>query len=144
MQKTLQRYYAIALIPVVCFFTGFFLLKKLDLFIFEVDAVPPMIYQILFVLSAVSAFAAPLFIRSAFAHASRNRQSVSPDDFFVFQKRLLAASQITPYFAVAAMILGFPKFYSAAIILMALYSVYYYYPSRRRIEFDRKIFRVKS
>jgi len=42
-----------------------------------------------------------------------------------------------------AYLLEFPRFYLAGTVLMALYAVYYYYPSKKRIQFERKIFRVK-
>jgi hypothetical protein len=50
----------------------------------------------------------------------------------------------TPYVALIAQILQLPRFHLAGTIVMALYAVYYYYPSMRRIEFDRRVFRVKA
>jgi hypothetical protein len=42
-----------------------------------------------------------------------------------------------------AQILQLPRFHLAATIIMALYAVYYYYPSKRKLKFERRIFRVK-
>jgi hypothetical protein len=43
-----------------------------------------------------------------------------------------------------AQILQLPRFHLAGTIIMALYALYYYYPSKRRIDFERRIFRVKA
>jgi hypothetical protein len=50
----------------------------------------------------------------------------------------------TPYVALIAQILQLPRFHLGGTIIMALYAVYYYYPSKRRIEFERRVFRVQA
>ncbi len=103
---------------------------------------PAMLPAAVFVVSAVTAIAGPLFLRTLFAHSVRKQQAVTTVDFLAFQRRLLWISQITPYLAFVAVFCDFPRFYAAAIVLMGLYALYYYYPSQRRIGFDKKIFRV--
>jgi hypothetical protein len=51
---------------------------------------------------------------------------------------------VTPYLAAIAYFLQLPRFYLAATLLMALYAIYYYYPSLKRITFDEKIFRASN
>jgi len=72
----------------------------------------------------------------------RKQKQVPAKEFLSFQRKILWISQITPYFAFAAVLCDFPRFFAVAIVLMALYAVYYYFPSQKRIDFDRKIFRV--
>jgi len=98
----------------------------------------------LFTAAAVTAMAGPIFIRALFAHSVRDRHGVSANAFNGFQRRLILVSGITPYLAVTALFLNLPRFHASAIILMALYSLYYYYPSDRRINFDKRIFRVET
>ena len=50
---------------------------------------------------------------------------------------------VTPYLTLAGYWLALPKFYLSGAVLMTLYAGYYFYPSRRRLEFDRRIFRVR-
>jgi hypothetical protein len=95
-----------------------------------------------FVAAVMTAIAGPIFLRTLFAHSVRARHHVDAADFLKFQRRILQVSQITVYLAVAAVWFNFPRFYAAAIVLMGLYAMYYYYPSRQRIDFDKKIFRV--
>ena len=51
---------------------------------------------------------------------------------------------MTIYFAFTAILCDFPKFFAGAIVLLALYAMYYYFPSEKRIQFDCRIFRVSS
>lgn len=99
---------------------------------------------LLLVVSAVTCFAAPLMMRTLFAHSLKGRHGAQSDRFFRFQHRLLLVSQLTPWWTMFVLVAEFEKFHGSAIILMGLYAVYYYYPSQGRISFDQKIFRVKS
>jgi Ca2+/Na+ antiporter len=99
---------------------------------------------IIFILTAISALAGPILYRSFFAHSQRYLHGVPYAKLFKFERKLTAMALITPYLALVAYGLQFPRFYLAAILLMALYAVYYYYPSQRRISFDEKIFRTNQ
>ncbi|ACN15272.1 hypothetical protein HRM2_21740 [Desulforapulum autotrophicum HRM2] len=98
---------------------------------------------LLLVICAVTCFAAPLMMRTLFAHSLKDRHGAQADRFFKFQQRLLLVSQLTPWWTMFVVVAEFEKFHGSAIILMGLYAVYYYYPSQRRIAFDQRIFRVK-
>lgn len=143
MQATLKRLYMIILVPAVGLFLILGLVKKLDFIQSGLCTVPSGLQSMALVLSAITAIAGPILIRSFFAHSLRRQRRVSAMKFLSFQRKILWLSLITPYLAFAAVLFEFPKFYAAAIVLMALYSVYYYFPSQKRINFDRKIFRVK-
>ena len=131
------------ILPAVGLFLVFGLARELNLIQPGQFVIPSVLHAIVFVLSAVTAIAGPLFLRTLFAHAMREKTRVSAEKFLSFQKKILWISQITPYFAFTAVFFDFPRFYAGAIVLMALYAVYYYFPSEKRISFDRKIFRVK-
>ena len=106
---------------------------------------PPSFFPALFfTLSAITAIAGPLFLRTLFAHFMRDKKQVSKDNFEKFQKGLISISMLTPFFAFIAVVCEFEKFYSASIIILALYAIYYYFPSKKRIDFDKKIFRINE
>jgi hypothetical protein len=69
---------------------------------------------------------------------------VSEVEFIKFERRLMVISLVTPYLALVAYTLEFPKFYTTAAILMGLYAIYYFFPSKRRLALDRRIFRVRG
>ncbi|MEX1298124.1 MAG: hypothetical protein AB1Z81_03900 [Desulfotignum sp.] len=142
MYKTLQKHYMILVLPGLGLFLVLGLAAALNL-IPPVRLTPPSGIQItVFVAAAVTAIAGPLFLRTLFAHSVRDRRQVDTGRFLMFQRRLLQMSQTTVYLAFAAVLCEFPRFYSAAIVLMGLYAMYYHYPSQQRIDFDKKIFRV--
>jgi len=68
----------------------------------------------------------------------------SEGDWLKFERNLLYIAMLTPYIGLIAQILQLPRFHLAGTIVMTLYAVYYYYPSMRRLEFDRRVFRVKA
>ncbi|MBW2430627.1 MAG: hypothetical protein JRF56_16830 [Deltaproteobacteria bacterium] len=96
----------------------------------------------IFILCIALAIAFPIFYRTLFAHKSRDRISVSEMELLKFERTLINVVMITPYLALTAYFLEMPRFYTAGAILIGLYAVYYFYPSKRRIAFDRRIFRA--
>ena len=143
MQTILKRQFIIIILPAVGLFLAFGLARELNFIKPGQFVVPSVMHSVLFILSAITAIAGPLFFRTLFAHSMREQTQVPVKKFLSFQKKNLWLSLVTPYLAFTAVLCDFPRFYAAAIVLMALYAVYYYFPSQKRIDFDRKIFRVK-
>ena len=96
----------------------------------------------IFILCVGLAIAFPIFYRTLFAHRNRDLVSVSEDRLLNFERTLINVAMVTPYLALIAYFLDLPRFYTASAFLIGLYAVYYFYPSNRRIAFDRKIFRA--
>ena len=69
---------------------------------------------------------------------------ISLQEFLDFEKKLIIISMISPYIIIIPIIFNFSSFYFAGIILFSLYSIYYYYPSEKRIDFEKKLFRIKE
>jgi hypothetical protein len=107
------------------------------------EGVRPVLAPLLFVLCATFGLALPIWVRAHFGHRVRQQQSVSRDQFLHFQRRLMQVALVTPYLTLAGYWFALPKFYLSGAVLMTLYAVYYFYPSRRRLEFDQRIFRVR-
>jgi hypothetical protein len=81
-------------------------------------------------------------MRAVFAHRMRHRKSTPPAAFFRFQQQVLLVSLMATYVAIGACLMEMPRIYQAGILLAALYAAYYHFPTRRRLDFDRRIFRV--
>jgi len=99
---------------------------------------------IVFVLSVFFAIGFPLFYRSFFINKIKEQKMISLQQFQIFEKDLLVITLITPYFVLITSLFKFPEFYFIAITLLAMYSCYFYYPSKKRINFEKKIFRIKE
>ncbi len=144
MTAELKKTYFIILIPSILGFISAYGVKAYDLF--RLDRVDNLniFGPLIFILCVALAIALPMFYRSLFAHQKRDQKMVSEADFIKFERRLMVISLATPYLALAAYALEFPKFYTTAAILMGLYAIYYFFPSKKRLALDRRIFRVRG
>ena len=97
----------------------------------------------IFILSVVFAIALPIFFRVLFYQRTRYQQHVSEVEWIRFECHFLYIAMITPYLALLACLLELSKFHFTGTILAALYAAYYYYPSKKRVDADRRIFRVR-
>ena len=98
---------------------------------------------LIFILCIALAIAFPIFYRTLFAHKNRDVISVSDEKLLKFERTLINVVMITPYLALLSYFFELPRFYTASAILIGLYAVYYFYHSKTRIAFERRIFRVK-
>ena len=98
----------------------------------------------LFTLSAATAMAFPLFYRTLFINRIRTVKTLSSKGFIRFQKRTLAIVMSTGYIFAAASFLQVSDLSYFGIFLLALYSGYFYFPSKKKIEFELRLFRVKE
>ncbi len=96
------------------------------------------------ILASLFSLGVPVFYRTLFVTKIKNRKSISTEEFLKFEKTLILIALISPYFVIAALLLNLPKFFSTAVVLIAIYAVYYYYPSEKRIKFEKRIFRIKE
>jgi hypothetical protein len=86
----------------------------------------------------------PVLYRTLYVSKIRDRKSISKDEFIKFEKNLIIMVMVAPYITIIALLFNLPGFYFGGIILFAIYSVYYYYPSSKRIKFEKKIFRLNE
>ena len=97
---------------------------------------------LVFVLSAGFALALPIGYRLVFVHRYRHRFHVPSRTFIRFEKNLVHIVMGAPYAALAGYGLGIGTFHFAGSLLMAIYAVYYYYPSEKRLAAESRLFRV--
>jgi hypothetical protein len=144
MTHDLKRTYFSLLLPAVAGFVGVFVLRHFRIVSWNGPQFPAAIPPVIFIVAVCFAVALPTFYRSLFASRMRRQTHTAEGDMLKFERNLLYITIITPYLGLIAQILQLPRFHLAGTILLALYAVYYYYPSIRRIEFDRRVFRVKA
>jgi hypothetical protein len=96
----------------------------------------------IFILCIALSIAFPIFYRALFAHKNRDLISVSDEKLLKFERTLINVVMMTPYLALLSYFFELPRFYTASAVLIGLYAVYYFYPSKTRIAFDRRIFRA--
>jgi len=143
MIDKLKKTYFILLIPAIVGFICIYLSKKFNFFNFDQPQFISILAPLVFVLSVIFGIAAPIFFRSLFAHKMSNKKNTSESKLIKFEQNLIRIALVTPYLGLVAYLFEFQKFYFSAIFIMALYAVYYFYPSQKRIAFEKRIFRVR-
>ncbi len=144
MQKQLLRTYLRILIPAVMGFITGFVNNRFQITAVFNERPGEVLVVSLLNLSLVFAVGVPILIRTLFAHRQKEKKSVSTADFILFERNLIRTALVVPYLSLVAYLYGFPEFYLAGSFLAALYAVYYFFPSQRRIAFEKRIFRVQE
>jgi len=98
---------------------------------------------VLFALSFAFGAAFPLLFRTLFVHKNRHEKRISEAALLQFERNTLYLAMITPYIALVAFFLEIPRFHLAGALLASFYAVYYFYPSHKRIQYEKRIFRAK-
>jgi len=143
MNAELKKTYFVFTIPAIL---GFMLAYGARAFnIFRPDRVDAIeiLAPLVFILSIVLATALPVSFRTLFAYRKRDRKKVTEAEMLKFERLIISITLITPYLALTAYVFEFPGFYTHGSILMGLYALYYFFPSKKRLALDRRIFRVK-
>ncbi len=143
MVGELKKTYFTLLVPAILGLVFIYIVKTLELFSISHIESLKFLAPFIFAASVASAVALPIFFRTIFAHRMRDEKSVSQLDLIKFQRTLIYISLITPYLILPAYLFEFPRFYLGGTVLMALYAAYYYFPSEKRIQFEKRIFRVE-
>jgi hypothetical protein len=97
----------------------------------------------LFALSFAFGAAFPLLFRTLFVHKNRHEKMISENSLLKFERNTLYIALVTPYVALMAFFLEIPRFHLAGTLLASFYAVYYFYPSHKRIQYEKRIFRTK-
>jgi hypothetical protein len=142
MDERLKRTYYVILLPSILGFALACWAKAYNFIEIGFASFMVFIGPSIFILSVILALALPIFYRTFFAHNRRHTESVSETELIKFERNLIYITLVTPYLALSAFFLELPRFYTAGTILMGIYAGYYFYPSKKRIALDRRIFRV--
>jgi hypothetical protein len=143
MENTLKKTYFSLLAPAIILLLFMVITKRAKIFSFGHIEFINIIAAFIFVLSVILGIGLPIFYRSLFAHRMRDRHSVTLKELIHFERTLILSAMITPYLTIIGYLLEFPRFYLAGTLMTALYAGYYFYPSKKRIRFEKRIFRVK-
>ena len=138
----LRQRYVFLLLPAAA---GMVLITALRSFLaveLPVPQLPAAFSVAVFVASVCTALALPILYRTLFANRQRGRKQTPEADWLKFERGLVYIAMATPYLAMAAQILELQRLHLAGTLIMSFYAVYYYYPSKRRIDYDRRMFRV--
>ena len=144
MRERLRRLYVLLLVPAVVLFAIAYVVQTRGM----VNVGPlirhyPVLAPAIFLLAAILGIALPLLFRTLFVYENRERKRLTEEELFVFERKTILVAMTTPYLAIAAAFLEIPKILFAGTVLAMFYATYYFYPSKKRITFEKRIFRVQ-
>lgn len=143
MQKELQTFYFTIITPPLIFFIILYLADIFDV-MFKLGSGSHYIEIGLLGMAVLLAFVVPMWYRILFVKKVKGRRFVEKELFMKFQKSFLMISQSTLYIALLAFYLQTSKWIMFTIVLLTLYALYFYYPSEKRIESEKKLFKVRE
>jgi heme/copper-type cytochrome/quinol oxidase subunit 2 len=144
IKEELRKTYFKFLFPIVILLVFVYLGQLLEIIKQRELELNRIVSGIILVLVALFGIALPIFYRALFVNKIRDRKSISVDEFLKFEKKLLVIAMIAPYFIVITILLNLPGFYYGMVVIIALYAVYYYFPSEKRIKFEKRLFRISE
>ena len=142
MEKKLKRIYTALVTPSLAGFLFFWYVNRIGLPADAAKQSDTLLTPLLFTAAALFALGLPICYRAYFAYRKQTGRHISQTTFYVFQRNLLYIVLVTPYIALLMYGLHLSRFHQMGTLLMALYGVYYFYPSRKRLAQERKIFGV--
>ena len=135
--EKLKRFYKISIMPAIIFFifTQFYPLKILS------KIKLPNYINLLFVLISIAfALIFPILFRIINFFHVNSKGAMSEGRFIIFEKVLILISQISIYIMIIAHYFLESQFVMIVLSVIAFYSLFYYYPTEKKINFDRRIF----
>lgn len=144
MRKQFLNLYFKFVIPAFLIIAILFGLDKIGVSILVFNCSRTFSFILMFV-ALLFAFVIPLWYRLTFINKWKklSEDKKSEEKIFLFEKNFLIISLMTPYVMILSYLVGVDNIPMIIIILLSLYSVYYYYPSVRRINLEKRIFKEK-
>lgn len=141
LTEIFQKFYWIILIPAVLAVCVLALNQTFGTPFLTRQASRPVSLCIL-VLTGVLAIILPLWQRIMFCRHQTGKSGTDLKIFLRFEKRFMLSGLLATYMIPLGYFCRLPQVPLFWIIIFSLYAVYYYFPSRKRIALESKIFRV--
>ncbi len=144
MEKSLKNTYFVLILPAVFLIAILYLSQYLGIWEGSKELPSRFFMIVIFVLAIAVGVAIPIFLRALFFGKVKEKKFTTPEEFYKFEQKIIYLISFTPYLALIAALRGFEIFYFGGTALAAIYAMYYHYPSKKKIEFDKKVFMVKD
>lgn len=142
MRKKLVNLYLKIVIPALILVVLLYVLSELGMNLQIIDGGRITSFVFIFIV-LMFAFVIPLWYRITFINKWKELSEDKKDDrkIIKFEKKYMSISLLAPYATILSYLMGVDTIPKIIIIILSFYSVYYYYPSVRRINLEKAIFR---
>ncbi len=141
--KKLQRLYYLIISPAILLVLVFFVSERLQYQISMQEAGRVMSTAIM-VFAAITSTILPVWYKIILIRKLRNKQKISTQNFVSMQFRIVITVSFSVYWIFPAYLYQLPEMPMVITAFFALYGLYYYYPSQKRIDTEKKIFKIED
>jgi len=143
IKKILLNHYLLMLTPAIVLIALLYLLKYFEINFYG-NFAGKVVSVLALTFAGLFAVGLPVFYRSLFVNKVKNLKDVPIADFINYEKTTIMIALVTPYVLAFSLILNLKETYISFLSFFSIYAAYYYYPSGRKIKFEKKIFRIKE
>jgi hypothetical protein len=143
MKKELLKHYLKVNLPPGIVFAVIYILGKHNSNIYF-SADHNWIPVVLLMAAVFFAIVLPLWYRILFVRKKQGQKATEKNEFLRFEKKFLTFASVSIYILIAGYMTGLSKIPVSVMLLLVLYALYYYFPSEKRIEREKAIFKVKQ
>lgn len=136
--KKIRKIYYAFVIPGLITLLVLNILRKYAEYTVSIGHTSQLVSLIIIIIAALSAFIIPLIITKVSIRAGK----INAGNYAAYQKKILFISLPSLYIAILGYILPLPGAPGIIVTMFALFALYYYFPSDRRIMNDRKKFGI--
>ncbi len=141
LEKKLKKNYFLIVTPAILLIFIFFLLEKNNI-VLNFPLGGKVLSTVIIILSASTSTIFPIWYKLLLIKKLKNKKQVSFEDFTSLQNRVTITAAFSIYWIFPAYMYQLQEIPMLLIAFFAIYSLYYYYPSKRRIEMEKKTFRI--
>ncbi|RLD82254.1 MAG: hypothetical protein DRJ10_05245 [Bacteroidetes bacterium] len=141
LEKKLKKNYFLIVTPAILLIFIFLLLEKNNI-ILNFPLGGKVLSTVIIILSASTSTIFPIWYKLLLIKKLKNNKKVSFDDFTSLQNRVTITTAFSIYWIFPAYMYQLQEIPMLLIAFFAIYALYYYYPSKRRIEMEKKTFRI--
>jgi len=141
LEKKLQKLYYTIISPAFLMILLFFFSEKLNHRL-DVKDGGRLISTAIMVFAAITSTILPVWYKILLIKKLRTKKKITFENFAAVQYRIIIAVGFSVYWIFPAYLYGLSDMPMVITAFFALYGLYYYFPSKQKIEAEKKIFRI--
>ncbi len=141
LEKKLQRLYFLIIAPAFLIVFLFFVSEKFNYHI-GVDKGGRLISTAIMVFTAITSTILPVWYKILLLKKFRNDKKINFETFAGYQFRIIVTIAFSVYWIFPAFLYQLDEMPMVIVGFFILYGLYYYYPSKKKIDAEKKLFKV--
>ncbi len=141
LEKKLQKLYFFIIAPAFLIIFLFFISEKLNHAV-VLDKAGRLISTTIMVFTAITSTILPVWYKIVLIKKFRNTKKISLETFAGYQYRIIITVTFSVYWIFPAYLYQLDEMPMIITGFFILYGLYYYYPSKKKIDAEKKLFKI--